>query len=226
MSKQTVFATLLMLFLSAPLAAAGDRPHGYVTAANGVDIARTSTGECWRTKSFDPVLGTPACGDGPKDSDGDGVFDHLDQCPGTPPGVPVNEVGCVPDTDGDGVADYLDRCPNTPEGLEVGSDGCHQVAMGKIYFRPGSDEVTRGYRKSMEAVMPQIAADESITRVMLTGYVSEGERGGDALARKRAEAVRDYIVAHGVDSGVIQVAHGAADEQGTLAQRVEIVYEK
>ncbi|MBF0181164.1 MAG: OmpA family protein [Magnetococcales bacterium] len=30
----------------------------------------------------------------PKDSDGDGVLDDLDQCPGTPKGAWVNEVGC------------------------------------------------------------------------------------------------------------------------------------
>ncbi|MDM8514708.1 OmpA family protein [Desulfobacterales bacterium HSG16] len=29
-----------------------------------------------------------------KDSDGDGVYDHKDQCPGTPPGVKVDAVGC------------------------------------------------------------------------------------------------------------------------------------
>jgi OOP family OmpA-OmpF porin len=31
---------------------------------------------------------------GPKDTDGDGVYDHLDQCPGTPKGAKVDERGC------------------------------------------------------------------------------------------------------------------------------------
>jgi OmpA-OmpF porin, OOP family len=30
----------------------------------------------------------------PKDSDGDGVFDNVDKCPGTPKGAKVNEFGC------------------------------------------------------------------------------------------------------------------------------------
>lgn len=33
-------------------------------------------------------------GAGPRDSDGDGVYDHLDQCPNTPRGIKVDKVGC------------------------------------------------------------------------------------------------------------------------------------
>lgn len=32
--------------------------------------------------------------DGPKDTDGDGVYDHEDQCPNTPKGATVNKLGC------------------------------------------------------------------------------------------------------------------------------------
>lgn len=60
----------------------------------------------------------------PEDSDGDGVIDSEDECPGTPAGVEVDENGCPVDSDGDGVADYLDECPDTPSGVEVDSDGC------------------------------------------------------------------------------------------------------
>lgn len=49
-----------------------------------------------------------------KDEDGDGVSDRKDECPGTPPGVQVDEKGCPIDTDGDGVPDYKDDCPNEP----------------------------------------------------------------------------------------------------------------
>ena len=58
------------------------------------------------------------------DSDGDGVFDKSDKCPGTPKSVTVDLKGCPLDTDGDGVYDYLDKCPGTQEGLEVNNDGC------------------------------------------------------------------------------------------------------
>src|SRR6185437_751734 len=46
------------------------------------------------------------------DSDGDGVPDRLDKCPGTPSGVKVDANGCPLDTDGDGIPDYLDKCPD------------------------------------------------------------------------------------------------------------------
>src|SRR6185369_15922445 len=60
----------------------------------------------------------------PLDSDGDGVLDTLDRCPGTPAGVAVDKDGCPFDTDKDGVLDYLDKCPGTPLGVAVGIDGC------------------------------------------------------------------------------------------------------
>ena len=60
----------------------------------------------------------------PIDSDGDGVPDSLDECPGTPRGVDVDAVGCPIDTDGDGVPDYLDQCPDTPQGVTVDTNGC------------------------------------------------------------------------------------------------------
>lgn len=66
------------------------------------------------------------------DSDGDGVTDDLDRCPGTPPGTAVDPNGCpVPgDADRDGVSDDRDRCPNTPAGARVGPDGCELDADG------------------------------------------------------------------------------------------------
>ncbi len=60
----------------------------------------------------------------PPDADGDGVPDYLDKCPDTPGGVTVDANGCPPDTDGDGVPDYLDKCPNTPSGVTVDVNGC------------------------------------------------------------------------------------------------------
>ena len=57
------------------------------------------------------------------DSDGDGVGDPDDLCPGTSPGTQVAADGC-PDADGDGVSDGDDLCPGTPGGTEVATDGC------------------------------------------------------------------------------------------------------
>lgn len=62
------------------------------------------------------------------DSDGDGVVDRLDQCPGTPKGTPVDYKGCpMKDSDGDGVYDDKDKCPGTPAGVKVDANGCPVV---------------------------------------------------------------------------------------------------
>jgi hypothetical protein len=68
------------------------------------------------------------------DSDGDGVPDEFDECPGTFPGEIVDDFGCSCedlgdcdcffDEDLDGVADCDDFCPNTPIGADVDFDGC------------------------------------------------------------------------------------------------------
>lgn len=60
----------------------------------------------------------------PLDSDGDGVFDNNDKCPETSGGVAVDINGCPLDSDGDGVFDNNDRCPETPAGVSVDNAGC------------------------------------------------------------------------------------------------------
>src|SRR5512146_1197505 len=66
----------------------------------------------------------------PVDTDGDGVYDGLDQCPNTPHGAKVDSVGCPIDTDGDGVPDGLDRCPDTPPGATADALGCPSDSDG------------------------------------------------------------------------------------------------
>lgn len=79
--------------------------------------------------SLDNCPGTPAGvqvdqNGCPLDADKDGIADYLDKCPGTPAGVQVDQNGCPLDSDKDGVADYLDKCPGTPAGVKVDQDGC------------------------------------------------------------------------------------------------------
>lgn len=60
------------------------------------------------------------------DTDGDGVNDDADKCPGTPAGTAVDGDGCpLPqDDDHDGVTNDLDKCPGTPAGAKVDANGC------------------------------------------------------------------------------------------------------
>ena len=57
------------------------------------------------------------------DADGDGVPDLADDCPDTPAGATINQLGCT-DLDGDGVYEPTDLCPETPAGTSVDDTGC------------------------------------------------------------------------------------------------------
>lgn len=82
--------------------------------------------------SFSAAPAAPVAPPAPQvvDSDGDGVPDNADQCPGTPAGARVNAQGCELDTDGDGVVDRLDQCPNTVSGAKVDARGCELDSDG------------------------------------------------------------------------------------------------
>lgn len=84
---------------------------------SGLGGADLTTGHFLVTWSWGGLVRRP-------DSDGDGVHDGRDRCPGTPKGAIVDARGCPSDQDGDGVVDGVDRCPNTPQGWKVDADGC------------------------------------------------------------------------------------------------------
>lgn len=63
------------------------------------------------------------------DSDSDGIADDIDQCPETPEGEIVNDLGCSDtqnDTDKDGVTDDSDKCLDTPKDETVDNSGCSE----------------------------------------------------------------------------------------------------
>lgn len=70
------------------------------------------------------------------DTDGDGVPDELDECPNTPAGVRVDDLGCAHplDADGDGVLDADDQCPDTPADVQVDAKGCPLDSDGDGVF--------------------------------------------------------------------------------------------
>jgi len=61
------------------------------------------------------------------DTDGDGVKDGNDRCPGTPKGVKTDSKGCPLDLDEDGVPDYKDKEPLTKKGVLVDENGVTQT---------------------------------------------------------------------------------------------------
>ena len=147
----------------------------------------------------------------PVDTDGDGVPDYLDKCPGTPTGVQVDANGCPVDSDGDGVPDYLDKCPGTPRGVPVNAQGCpHEgievagdewMVRGKILFavneatiQPGANDLLDKVAKFLEE-NPQYAI-EIQGNTDNTGPLAWNMK----LSEMRAESVKTYLVAQGVDA--------------------------
>lgn len=162
-----------------------------------------------------------------KDSDGDGVFDDLDQCPGTPKGVKVDEKGCPIDSDGDGVFDYQDRCPGTPAGVVVDSSGCPLdsdadgvydyldqcrgtprgakvdergcwVIRG-IQFEVGRSEVKPSSYPMLDEIVEVLEKNPSL-RVEIEGHTdSTGTAAfNQRLSEQRAEAVLEYLASKGI----------------------------
>jgi OOP family OmpA-OmpF porin len=153
----------------------------------------------------------------PGDADGDGVYDEDDQCPGTPPGVEVDSVGCPLDSDRDGVPDYLDKCPGTPFGARVDSDGCPQQIEETITrridvkFDTDKSFVQPQFYPQIEAVA-QIMREYIRTTVTIEGHTdSVGAADyNQKLSQRRADAVREVLISQfGVDpSRLIAIGYG------------------
>lgn len=150
----------------------------------------------------------------PQDSDGDGVIDELDQCPDTPAGVQVDEVGCPIDSDGDGVPDYLDQCPNTPRGVKVDDTGCPLDSDG---------DGVPDYRDACPGTPPGAVVDEQgceeafaleVRNILFaTNSAALTERGMAAVAR-----VAEYLGQS--DTRLRIVAH--TDSQGAAAYNQQL----
>jgi hypothetical protein len=104
-----------------------------VIADTSSSISETSESD--NTQRFNSILISSST---EPDSDGDGVPDNNDDCPGTQSGIQVDSNGCEStssDSDGDGVLDSEDDCPNTPSGDQVDSNGCTQDSEDDLDIR-------------------------------------------------------------------------------------------
>lgn len=151
---------------------------------------------------------------GKADSDGDGVADDKDRCPGTPRGVAVDMLGCPLDSDKDGVPDYKDRCPNTPRGTRVDAKGCplHEPTLGKvttagtyvfkdIQFESNKANLKASSFPTLNKIAEALKAQPDL-KVEIQGHTdNRGKRDYNVgLSQRRAETVKAYLVSRGVDS--------------------------
>lgn len=176
------------------------------------------------------------------DSDGDGVPDDRDLCPGTPAGVAVDARGCPADSDGDGVPDYLDKCPNTAAGVTVDKDGCPIDAAGPnrtfeninfAFDRSDLSDYARGILDSASQVITELSGQYGGLKVQVDGHTdSVGSPGYNvALSERRANAVKQYLVRKGVEANRIEtqafgltkpIASNETEEGRALNRRAEV----
>ncbi|HEY3176362.1 MAG TPA: OmpA family protein [Candidatus Polarisedimenticolia bacterium] len=195
----------------------GGTPKGWPVDASG----------CPRDSDLDGVVdGEDACPDSPRgaqvdargcttDVDGDGVFDGLDRCADTPRGAKVDAYGCPLDEDHDGVFDGLDQCPGTRHGAKVDAVGCEIIekapplfemdkrtlVLEGVNFETNKAELTPDSVVVLEKVARSLK-DWPEVRVEVGGHTdSSGASGYNMdLSRRRAEAVKAYLEAKGIDA--------------------------
>jgi len=169
------------------------------------------------------------------DADHDGVA-TADRCPTEPEDRDGHDDadGCPdPDNDGDGVDDRTDACPDAAETRNTidDGDGCPDELPARVQKISGAIagvSFGRGkarLRRSSSAVLDEIA-DVLRTyrglRIAIAGVT--GERGAAEanveLSRRRADAVKWYLVDQGIAADRI-TSDGKSADKGTAA-RIEI----
>jgi OOP family OmpA-OmpF porin len=166
--------------------------------------------------------GPTPCGCPFHDADGDKVIDELDKCPNV--AGPIE--GCPdPDPDHDGIVGAADKCPNEPETKNgyQDDDGCPDTLPERVKKFAG---VVKGieFDRAKETIRPVSGPvlDDAVAvlkeypslKIEISGHTdSEGDRDKNvALSLKRADAVKGYIAAKGIDASRIQTRGVGPDE--------------
>ena len=154
-----------------------------------------------------------------EDKDNDGIVDEKDKCPDEPEDKDKfeDEDGCPdPDNDKDGVLDEADKCPNEPETKNgyQDEDGCPDevpapvkkftgIIKGITFRRNSADIKPSSFPLLKEAVA--VFKEYPTLRVEISGHTSdEGKRDFNMkLSRKRAEAVKLFLVSAGIEESRI-----------------------
>ncbi|MDA1074090.1 MAG: OmpA family protein, partial [Proteobacteria bacterium] len=143
----------------------------------------------------------------PVDSDGDGVSDNNDRCPGTPAGARVDAYGCELDDDRDGVVNSKDECPDTEAGAKVDEKGCYLMLEEtvtidlKLEFGVNSADLTPAHASEINTVVDFLKAYPG-TDAIIEGHTdSTGAADyNQGLSERRANSVREYLVSKGVNA--------------------------
>jgi len=114
------------------------------------------------------------------------------------------------DTDGDGVCDEADKCPGTPAGAKVDSVGCPLEQTLKLLFDFDSAELRPESITELERVvtfMGDVPFAKAMVEGHTDSVGTEAYNQG--LSDRRAKAVFDYLSSRGVDPARLSsIGHG------------------
>ena len=105
------------------------------------------------------------------------------------------------DSDGDGVIDRLDRCPDTLAGQKVDTYGCPDIllVLTGINFKFDSSQIEPDSERILNQAVETLNKASSVD-VRIEGHTDStgSDAYNDKLSHRRANAVRDYLVQHGI----------------------------
>lgn len=119
----------------------------------------------------------------------------------TPPPVAVTPAAPILDSDGDGVPDNRDLCPGTPPGTAVDANGCPPIllTLTGVNFAFDSSAIDPASENILDEAVKALAAAPAVD-VRVVGHTdSTGtDAYNQHLSEQRATAVVAYFTAHGI----------------------------
>ena len=114
----------------------------------------------------------------------------------------ANEIG-EKDTDGDGVSDRLDACPGTPNNILVDARGCptevdiiEEPTTDSFahYFENSSEIKSIAYDRLDQISVALQKYEDGV--MIIEGYIGkhENHEGNESLGKDRAEAIKSYVI--------------------------------
>ncbi|MBI2389061.1 MAG: OmpA family protein [Deltaproteobacteria bacterium] len=156
----------------------------------------------------------------PPDKDKDGIFDAQDACPDVAGAFNEDPKlnGCPPDKDKDGVLDDQDACPTDPgpATTDPKTNGCPVktkfaevkgstiIILDKINFANDSDKIIGAKSfQVLDSVFEILDKTKSVKKVRIEGHTDNKGKAdhNKDLSKRRAQAVKDYLVKKGIDAG-------------------------